>query len=113
MQGLDDGIEEEQEQEQEHAILVIVQRAIARAIALAPDVVQAAEQGRKLIEILEALKIFFANLRLRRGWPCGVHGVSYDQIGALAQFSTNELCWRKFRAEHHWLKIRVSRRHAS
>src|SRR5450432_2332614 len=94
----DDGIE--QVEQNQHAVVIEVQRTIAGSVAVAADLVQAFEQGRKLIEVLEAAHIGLANRRL--GTSLRLH----------APIMINPSCWRntvrmyfrerKCRAEQHW-----------
>ena len=57
-QGTDHGIE--QEQQHEHAVLIVVQRAVAGLVALAAHLVQACQQGSELVEVLQARYVLFA-----------------------------------------------------
>ena len=56
-QGANDGIEEKQQNE--HAVLVVMQLAVAGLVSLAADLMQAREEWSELVEILQARHVFF------------------------------------------------------
>ena len=56
-QGANHGIEEEQQHE--HAVLVVMQLAVAGFVALAADFMQAGEKRGELVEILQARHVLF------------------------------------------------------
>ena len=68
---LDDGVEKEEQNQ--HAILIVMQRPIAGAIPLAADVMETVEQGRELIEVLQAADVLLLDLGRRRRW-LAIHG---------------------------------------
>ena len=63
-QRLDDGVEEVEKDE--HAILIVVQDAIAGAIAFAADVVETFEQRREPVEVLQAAHVLLLDFGRRR-----------------------------------------------
>jgi hypothetical protein len=50
-----------------------VQRAVAGGVALTADVMQALEQGRELVEVLQAAYVLLADGGLRGGRGCRFH----------------------------------------
>ena len=87
----------EQEQQHERAILVEVQFPVAGLVALATDVVEACQQRRELVEILQARHVLFAHVF---AFLAG-HAQDYARLGK----QRNTTCagcvqMRKSRAEH-------------
>ena len=91
----------EKEQGQEHAVLVVVQRSIACAIALTANVVQAREQRGKLNKILEALQILRADLGLGRAGRVVSMVCRMHLSGRRRNTEQMNYPGRKWRAEHH------------
>ena len=96
-QGANHGIEEEQQHK--HAVLVVMQHAVAGLVALAADFMQACQQGSELVEILQARHVLFAHLFAHLPG----HGDDYARLEK-PRNTTNAGCdrMRKSRAEQDW-----------
>src|SRR6185503_12482775 len=94
----DDGVKQKQQHQQ--AVVVEVQRPVAGTIPGAAGVVQALQQRRELIEILQPADIPLANLDRRPRLHLHPGIMRFHE----STRNTEQMYyrWRKSRAEHDW-----------
>ena len=63
-----------EEKQNQHAILIVVQGAIAGVVALAANIVEAFKQGSELIEVFQATDILLLDLILNVGFGWQLRG---------------------------------------
>jgi hypothetical protein len=88
-QRADHGIEEEQQHQQ--TVLIKVELAVPRLVALAAHLVQARQQRRELVEVLQARNVLFAHVFAL--FACHTRLLSQRQENQVAD------AWRKSRAK--------------